>query len=218
MKRKTKDIFEDWRKKFLNESAPYGVGTNVPTMAGYSGTASGTEISPYTADVEPTAEQDSDQVVKAVLERNGQVILLKNDKGWDLPGGHKKVSEDPVTAIEREVYEETMMQITDIVELTSGTLSKVNELKANKNIKLKISIGKIRRGGVKDVDTSKIITLFFGGKYLKDDVTLSDEHTEYDFFSLEKINQMPEAGPDGLSREYKDAINAYFKYTQDLPL
>lgn len=218
MKRKTIDIFKVWRDRFLNESAPYGTGTNVPTMAGYSGTSSGTDINPYTADVEPTAEQDSDQVIKAILERNGQVILLKNDKGWDLPGGHKKVAEDPVSALEREVYEETMMQITDIIELTSGTLEKVNEAKAGKNIKLKITIGRKPVSEAMAIDTTKTNTLFFGGKYLKDDVTLSDEHTEYNFFSLEEINQMPDKGPDGLPREYKDAINAYFKHTQDLPL
>ena len=42
---------------------------------------------------------------------------------------------------------------------------------------------------------------FFCGEYGTDDVTLSDEHYEYGFFTLEEILKM-----DNVSKEYKKAI------------
>lgn len=207
-------LFENWRR-LLKEGGPFGVGADVPTLAGTQGVARGNTIATHTANVEPVAGKDSSQVVKAVLERNGQVILLKNDKGWDLPGGHRKDGEDPVTALKREVYEETQMQITDVIEITDITVADENEESKTEGPGLKITID---NSADKTGEAEGGNKVFFGGKYLKDDVSLSGEHFKYDFFSLQDINEMPDGGKHGLSKEYKQAINAYFEQVQDMPL
>ena len=106
---------------------------------------------------------------KIVLQRNGQVLLIKNDKGWDLPGGHIKEGENIISGLMREVFEETGLSLSgeDIVSLHMQ----------HKNKK------------------------FFCGEYGTDDVTLSDEHYEYGFFTLEEILKM-----DNVSKEYKRAV------------
>jgi hypothetical protein len=53
------------------------------------------------------SEPDSKRVAKVVMHRNGKVLLLVNEKGYDLPGGHLKRGEHPVAGLKREVYEET---------------------------------------------------------------------------------------------------------------
>ena len=42
-------LFENWRR-FLKESAPYGTGADVPTLAGTQGTARGVSIQPHEED------------------------------------------------------------------------------------------------------------------------------------------------------------------------
>ena len=46
--------------------------------------------------------------------RNGNVLLLNNEGGWDLPGGHLKTGEGSVPALSRETFEETGIRIKNI--------------------------------------------------------------------------------------------------------
>tara|TARA_Y100000034_G_scaffold103879_1_gene129966 strand:+ start:471 stop:977 length:507 start_codon:yes stop_codon:yes gene_type:complete len=99
-------LFEHWRS-YLTE-------LNVaPGFRNVTGTA----LDPFQANLKTGQEEDTSQSVKAVMHRNGKVLLLKNDKGWDLPGGHIKQDENMLQGLEREIYEETGLDIIDPVEL-----------------------------------------------------------------------------------------------------
>lgn len=51
--------------------------------------------------------------VKAVLVRDGQVLLLKNERAeWELPGGKLERGEDPPACVAREISEETGLPVT----------------------------------------------------------------------------------------------------------
>jgi len=51
---------------------------------------------------------DSKEVVKVVIHRNGQILILVSGDGkLDLPGGHTAVNEIPLVGCQREVAEET---------------------------------------------------------------------------------------------------------------
>jgi len=61
--------------------------------------------------------EDMKKSVKAVIHRNGCVLLLRNERGWDLPGGHMKEGEDVTQSLQREVYEETALTISQFDDL-----------------------------------------------------------------------------------------------------
>lgn len=51
--------------------------------------------------------------IKGVLIHQGRVLLLLNERGeWDLPGGRPDPEEDHRTALEREVREETGLEVS----------------------------------------------------------------------------------------------------------
>lgn len=56
--------------------------------------------------------------------------------------------------------------------------------------------------GIQDMNLHLGKKRFFSGQFLTDDVTLSEEHSEYGFFSLEEIQNL-----DNISPEYLKAIN-----------
>jgi 8-oxo-dGTP diphosphatase len=154
-------------KKLLKEEVPYGgYGSS---LAGSQGANLGTTIEPYELKRDTSLGDDTYVSAKIVLQRNGQVLLIKNDMGWDLPGGHIKESEDIISGLMREVFEETGLSLSseDIVSLNMK----------HKNKK------------------------FFCGEFGTDDVTLSEEHYEYGFYTLEEILKM-----DNISKPYKIAI------------
>ena len=100
----------------LNENM--GGGSVRGTLAGIAGMTR----QPMAADNLPNEKnfepmQDLDMSVKAVVLRNGLVLLLKNKKGWDLPGGHIRQGEDKITALLREIFEETGLKVTNIEDL-----------------------------------------------------------------------------------------------------
>tara|TARA_R110000824_G_scaffold383769_1_gene577473 strand:+ start:1090 stop:1488 length:399 start_codon:yes stop_codon:yes gene_type:complete len=55
--------------------------------------------------------KDSKRVAKAVIYINDKILFLKNDQGWDLPGGHVKKKESLKRGLVREIEEETGLQI-----------------------------------------------------------------------------------------------------------
>ena len=142
-------------------SPPGGDAAGIGGMAGIMGS-----WREFTAAEDP---KDTKQSVKAVLHRNSHVLLLKNDKGWDLPGGHIKEREMFIQGLKREVYEETGLDsIEPIVDLNI----------THKNKK------------------------FYEGVIERDDISLSDEHYDYDFFTLEQVNELTNISP-----VYKRIIN-----------
>ena len=51
--------------------------------------------------------------LKGVLLHEGRVLLLANERNeWDLPGGRADEGEDHRTALRREVWEETGIEVT----------------------------------------------------------------------------------------------------------
>jgi ADP-ribose pyrophosphatase YjhB (NUDIX family) len=50
--------------------------------------------------------------VKGVLIEGGRVLLVRNDRDeWELPGGRLEVGESPAECLERELQEETALEI-----------------------------------------------------------------------------------------------------------
>lgn len=50
--------------------------------------------------------------VKGVILQQQQVFLLKNERHeWELPGGKLELDETPATCVEREIQEETGLQV-----------------------------------------------------------------------------------------------------------
>ena len=57
--------------------------------------------------------KDSKQVAKAVIYIDDKILFLKNDQGWDLPGGHIKKEEDIKQGLAREIEEETGLRVNE---------------------------------------------------------------------------------------------------------
>jgi len=111
----------------LNEvSGPLSSGVGVPfgglspALAGNFGNNAGATVTPHKATDDAPGE-DTYITVKACMHRNSKVLLLKNEKGWDLPGGHLKQGEDTVDGLKREIYEETGLNIGEVELVNSPT-------------------------------------------------------------------------------------------------
>lgn len=111
-------------------------------------------------------DDDSENIAKVVITlQNGKVLLLKRSKSvekfadnWDLPGGHLKIGEEMETGLNREVQEETGLNISEIYK---------KEL---------YSEGEITYFLIKtEKDEDNI------------DIKLSDEHIDYVFSSIEEL-------------------------------
>jgi 8-oxo-dGTP pyrophosphatase MutT (NUDIX family) len=60
--------------------------------------------------------------VKGVAVRDGQVLLLENERAeWELPGGKLELGEDPPACVVREIAEETGWQVTGGRSWTAGS-------------------------------------------------------------------------------------------------
>ena len=67
--------------------------------------------------------KDSDEVVKIILHKDGSFLGLENGfDTFDLPGGHVQEGEEKLTALEREVKEETGLDIDSSKAQKVGTL------------------------------------------------------------------------------------------------
>ncbi|PZM82184.1 NUDIX hydrolase [Candidatus Gracilibacteria bacterium] len=53
-------------------------------------------------------------VAGVVFDDNGKILVVKLDRGFDLPGGHIKNGETVFEAIKREFLEEAFVEITDL--------------------------------------------------------------------------------------------------------
>jgi hypothetical protein len=143
-------------KKHLKENLPFG--GYAPALAGTVGSNLGATAPIQGVDNAPATGRDTSVSAKIVLHRNGKVLLIKNDKGWDLPGGHIKEDENILSGLMREVFEETGLT------LSSEDITSLNMKHGNKK--------------------------FYCGEFTTDDVSLSDEHYEHGFFTLQEINNL----------------------------
>lgn len=112
--------------------------------------------------------------VRAVLKNpKGETLLIKRVRGlekgkWSLPGGQVEFKESATRAIKREVKEELNLDFSpQFLTYTDDLLSSPE---------------------------THYLTLFFIGKYQGRIRIKSDEVSEYDFFSMEKIRQTKEIG------------------------
>jgi 8-oxo-dGTP diphosphatase len=64
-----------------------------------------------------------------VALEHGDILLIKNTRGWDIPGGHIEPNETPVQTISRELMEEAAATVTSKKQI--GYL-KVTQRKGNK--------------------------------------------------------------------------------------
>ena len=159
-------LFENW-KKYINEYGAAGMGGNIATLAGAGRAPMAYDNLPKTKNFE--LGSDMDVSVKAVLFMNdGTILLLKNKKGWDLPGGHMRHGETKQQALKREVFEEAGIQINNIHDL--------HHKSGNKN--------------------------FFSAQCMSDNISLSDEHSDYIFLNPKEIYQQ-----QNIASEFVKAIN-----------
>jgi 8-oxo-dGTP diphosphatase len=129
---------------------------------------------------------------RGICEIDGKVLLLKvrsksaHDAGkWEIPGGKVKKCEFFDEALKREYLEETGMEI-DVVSLYNVVRNDYTACKTSEEV--------------------KSIQLIMKVTCESDDVTISDEHDEYGWFSWQEIDEMIS---DGLLTP--PAVNAFKK-------
>lgn len=77
---------------------------------------------------DPLPAQENISAVFLVGFRQGKILAARNERTWDVPGGHREGDEDPLMALKREVLEEAGAEVRDAVPyaiLTSSTTTKV---------------------------------------------------------------------------------------------
>ncbi|MBQ9160088.1 MAG: NUDIX domain-containing protein [Methanobrevibacter sp.] len=129
---------------------------------------------------------------KGICEYNGKILLLKirskssHDAGkWEIPGGKVKKGEFFDVALKREYMEETGLEI-NVDSLYNVIQRDYVACKTNEKI--------------------KSIQLIMNVSSNSDEVTISEEHDDYGWFTKEEVNQMID---DGLLATA--AVNAFLK-------
>jgi|GEM_PF-2461015 len=67
--------------------------------------------------------QDDISAVIGVLRKDGQILAIRNARGWDLPGGHVEENESELEALARESNEEGSVTISHAVPILTLTTS-----------------------------------------------------------------------------------------------
>jgi 8-oxo-dGTP diphosphatase len=128
--------------------------------------------------------------VKILVRYKGKYLLLKKVKdvhpdhigGWEVPGGKIEPHEDPIEASMREIKEETGLDCRIIKELPLLELEK-NGIRTHTHI--------------------------YVAEASHDKVTLSDEHSDYQWVSYDDIDHMKQV-------IYKDILKQYVKEAEHL--
>ena len=109
-------------------------------------------------------------VVKAAIEKDGKFLaLLRNSTEirfpncWDLPGGKIEPGEELKDALKREVFEETKLILAE----PKFVFQKEFDM----------------------FDNHYVFNLFLA-KIKNSDIELSDEHTEYNWFTKEELKKL----------------------------
>ncbi len=113
---------------------------------------------------------------RGICEYDGKILLLKirphsaHDAGkWEIPGGKVKKCEYFDEALKREYLEETGLEV-DVISLLDVVRKDYTACKTSEEV--------------------KSIQLVMKVTCQSDDVTISDEHAEYGWFSLDEIEEM----------------------------
>lgn len=114
--------------------------------------------------------------VRGICEFNDKVLLLKirsksaHDAGkWEIPGGKVKKTEFFDEALKREYLEETGLEI-DIKSLYNVVENSYTACKTSQKV--------------------NSIQLIMKVTCVSDEVTISEEHDEYDWFSWDEVEEM----------------------------
>ena len=114
--------------------------------------------------------------VRGICEFNGKILLLKirsrssHDAGrWEIPGGKVKKCEFFDEALKREYLEETGLEV-DVVSLNNVIRRDYTACKTSEEV--------------------KSIQLIMKVTCESDEVTISEEHDDYGWFTLDEIEEM----------------------------
>ncbi|WP_405276412.1 NUDIX domain-containing protein [Methanobrevibacter sp.] len=118
--------------------------------------------------------------VRGICEYDGKVLLLKirsksaHDAGrWEIPGGKVKKCEYFDNALKREYLEETGLEV-DVDSLLNVVRRDYSACKTNEEV--------------------KSIQLIMKVTCQSDEVTISEEHDDYGWFSFEEVDDMISKG------------------------
>lgn len=67
------------------------------------------------------------QVSGYIFDDNNQLLIVKNDKTWTIPGGHPEVNESAIDTLNREIMEEACITIKDIKYIGAVEVVENNE-------------------------------------------------------------------------------------------
>ncbi|MFH1505641.1 MAG: NUDIX domain-containing protein [archaeon] len=131
-------------------------------------------------------------VVRGIIRHNDKFLMLKkikdaapyNKDKWEVPGGKYKENEDPLETLKREIKEETGLKIGE-------------DLVVEKQLQP-------AQGEAEGVRSYARVFLL---KANTDKVTLSDEHSEYAWKTVEEIKKMDLVLFADILFEYLDKIN-----------
>jgi len=112
----------------------------------------------------------------AILNKNDTILMVKRSadddfmpNSWELPGGGTEYGEEPEKGLKREILEECGIEIEVFKPLTTGTyyMKKADE------------------------ETQRVEIVFSTMMSDPDqEIKLSEEHSEYQWFTFEQINKL----------------------------
>jgi len=104
-----------------------------------------------------------------ITNSDGKILVLKRAVDarvrpgkWDLPGGMIEEEENPNTAILREIKEETA------INCTSASIVYIST----------------------ELSPAYILTFFYVSKYEDEVIMISDEHTEFNWISIQNLKKL----------------------------
>lgn len=130
----------------------------------------------------------------AIFDQQGRVLLTRRvDNGqWCLPGGRMESGESAAEACEREVYEETGLRVR--VKRLVGVYSHPDQLVI-----------------YPDGNKAHIVALHFEAEITGGELGLSDETSEFGYFSRDEVESM-----ELLSRHKERVTDTLEKHTEAL--
>lgn len=104
-----------------------------------------------------------------VAFKDGKVLSIQNERGWDVPGGHREGDEECLITLEREVLEEAGAEVRNAVPyaiLTSSTSLKVMVFFASNEINLVEFVPSEDVLGRDLLDLEELLNRYYGDKEL----------------------------------------------------
>lgn len=67
-----------------------------------------------------------------VFNEKSQLLLIKKEKGWDIPGGGKENLESPIDAVKREIFEEASVIVQKVEPIAVNKLTLLQDMPPEK--------------------------------------------------------------------------------------